>query len=50
LSAHYGDGTSILIRVVALLVLVIGGVCTYFLLAHFTRAMTFGEFTAMLRR
>jgi putative peptidoglycan lipid II flippase len=50
LSAHYGEGTGILIRVVALLVLVIGGVCTYFLLSHFTRAMTFGELGAMLRR
>jgi putative peptidoglycan lipid II flippase len=50
LNTHYGEGTSILIRVMALLVLIVGGVCSYFLLAHLTRAMTFGELAVMLRR
>jgi putative peptidoglycan lipid II flippase len=50
LGAHYGEGTSILLRVAALLVLIVGGISSYFLLAHVTRAMTFAEFGAMLRR
>jgi putative peptidoglycan lipid II flippase len=50
LSANYAPGTSILLKVTALLVLVIGGACSYFLLAHLSRAMTFGELSAMLRR
>jgi putative peptidoglycan lipid II flippase len=50
LSGHYGEGSGILLRIAALLVLVVGGVSSYFLLCHFTRAMTFGELSAMLRR
>ncbi len=50
LAGHYGAGSGIVIRLLALLALVIGGISSYFLLAHFTRAMTFGEMASMLRR
>jgi putative peptidoglycan lipid II flippase len=50
LAAHYGEGTTIFMRILALLVLVVGGICSYFLLSHVTRAMTFGEIAAMLKR
>jgi len=50
LDAHYHAGSSIVLRVAALLVLVVGGICSYFLLAHLTRAMTFGEMAKMMRR
>jgi putative peptidoglycan lipid II flippase len=49
-ASHFGENSTILLRVAALLVMVVGGISSYFLIAHVTRAMTFGEMAAMLRR
>jgi putative peptidoglycan lipid II flippase len=50
LAGNYAEGASFLAALWGLVVLVAGGIAGYFMLAHLTRAMTFGELRSMLKR
>jgi len=50
LAGNYAEGAGFLAALWGLLVLVAGGFAGYFILAHLTRAMTFGELRSMLKR
>jgi putative peptidoglycan lipid II flippase len=50
LSGNYADGAGFTAGLWALAILVAGGIASYFLAAHATGAMRFGEFRSMLKR
>jgi putative peptidoglycan lipid II flippase len=50
LSGNYAEGAGFIAALWGLLVLVVGGIAVYFLLAHVTGAMRLGEFRSMLKR
>lgn len=50
LAGNYAEGAGFLAALWGLVVLVAGSIAGYFILAHLTRAMTFGELRSMLKR